>query len=85
MIAFIVPAIVGSLVSWMTSRMTIYNMHGTAIFAALATAALAGQKARIAGWSIALVLLTFTFMTQFHTLMKTISAETDSPNFERTV
>jgi len=57
---FIVPAIVGSVVSWMTSRMTVYNMHGTGISAALATFALASRQNFAAGWSIALLVLGFT-------------------------
>ncbi len=73
-IGFVVPAICGSIVAWMTSRMTIYNMHGTAIFAAVGTVALAAQRARVAGWSLALILLTFTLKTQF-----TQSYEDDPP------
>lgn len=65
LIGFALPAVAGSIVAWMTSRMTIYNMHGTGIFAALSMMALASGPHRIRGWLFALTVLSATLFYQF--------------------
>jgi hypothetical protein len=65
LLCLVAPAIVGSIVAWMTSRMTIYNMHGTGIFAALSIAALASARQKIPGWILAITVVVATLFFQF--------------------
>jgi hypothetical protein len=64
-VAFTVPAIVGSIVAWMTSRMTVYNMHGTGIFAGLSMLAFVAGRGRAQGWLLSLIVLSATLFYQF--------------------
>lgn len=64
LIALILPAILGSLVTCLTSRMTVYNMYITGLFGALATTALVAGRNRVAGWLIAPTLLIFAIHMQ---------------------
>jgi len=62
---FFIPAVFGSLIAMMTSRLTVYNMAGTAIFATMVGAAVLSRKDKWAAWATALTLLGFTCYSQW--------------------
>lgn len=63
---FFIPAVFGSLVAAATSRLTVYNMAGTAIFATMIGGLIVGRKNNMATWVTGLILLTFTVVSQWH-------------------